>query len=94
MENTSSSKTIGIVIVVIIIIVGIWLMMRKPTDTTVPAANNGAYTSQSSDQTQGDTSALQSSGSSNADLAADSASIDAQMQGLSSDNASANQAVQ
>lgn len=89
MQNTSSSKTIGIVIVLIIIIAGIWLMMRKPasdtSDVVVPA------TSSQNTGTQGNgTTAAATVDVSDAALNQDSAAIDAQMGTLSTNTAAAN----
>ena len=87
MDNTSSSssKTVGIVIVVAIIVVGIWLMIRKPENTTLPPE-----TAQPQTPVQG----IQTSGSSDTALASDSASIDSQIQALGSDNSAVNQPTQ
>ena len=105
MQNSnSSSKTVGIVVVIIIIVVGIWLMVRKPSSDTMvnqPAATTTGTsqtttttTTTSTTPTDPNVQGIQSSGNSNASLDQDSASIDSQMQGLSSDTTAANQTPQ
>ena len=101
MDNTSSSssKTVGIVIVVAIIVVGIWLMIRKPENTTLPpeTATSDTTMQTAQDQTaqpQTPVQGIQTSGSSDTALASDSASIDSQIQALGSDNSAVNQPTQ
>ena len=98
MENTSSKKTIGIIVILIIIIVGILLMMKKSAPVTVSAPTaNTAETQQPAPAPVVDTSPaglIKSSGTATASLEQDSASVDAQLKGLSTDTTSANQAVQ
>lgn len=92
MEN-SSRNTLGIVLVVVIIVAGVWLMMRTPNGIPVPAEKE-TPTSQNTSSNGNPGDSIQSSGTSNTALDQDSASIDVQMQGLSSDNAQASQTVQ
>lgn len=108
MQNSSSSKkTVGIVIVILIVIAGIWLMTRKSgsdysntasssqTDNDMsgmnmqqPSGTTGAGTSGTG------TSSVSSTDTSDAALNQDAASIDAQMNGLNSDSAAAQQSAQ
>jgi|GEM_PF-6717093 len=98
MQNSSSSKTIGIIIVLVIIALGIWLMTRKSSDDTGAMAPYSDTSSTGDTGTTASTDASSSAGissdSSDAALDQDSAAIDAQMQGLSSDNAAASQTTQ
>ena len=96
-----SSKTTGVLIVIIIVVVGVWLMTRKAgTDysNTVPppstAQNNTpAGTGASGTQTQTGASAVTGINTDTSDtgLSQDSAAIDGEMSGLSSDTSAAAQ---
>ncbi len=88
MQN-SSSKTIGIVVVLIIIVVGIWLVTRNTPDNT---GANPYSASQSQSQMPTSSTSVSSTDSSDTALDKDSAAIDAQLGGLSSDNSAAQSA--
>ena len=90
MQNSSSSKTIGIVIVLVIVVVGIWLMTRKstPDDVRPTTATTQTQTQPVTPQAPAEApavSSIKTSGSSDAALNQDTASLDAQINGLNSD---------
>ena len=98
--SNNSSKTITVVVVILVIIVAIALIARKHP-AAAPATDLGgsssavtaptADTTASAPATDPSTAAIQNSGSSDASLSQDAASIDAQMNGLNSDNTAAAQ---
>ena len=96
MEQSSSKKTIGIIVILIIIIVGILLMMKKSAPITVPTATTDQAAQQSPAPVVDTTPAglIKASGTSDASLDQDTASIDAQLKAFQSDATSANQVVQ
>lgn len=97
MDNTTSntSKTIGIIIIVLIILAGVWLMTKRPGTENADTSQSTSSETQTPAQEQVDPaiSGVQLSGSSNASLDADLASMDSQMTGFAADNSAAQSAV-
>ena len=102
MSSTTSTRnmTVTIVIIARIVVVGIWFFINQPaasiTTTNVPTqaapqAQTGTPQAAASTTTNSNVAQIQGSGSSDASLDQDSASIDQQLGGLNSDTSAAQQ---
>lgn len=98
MSNSSSSKKIAIIIILAIIIIALWLIIKKSgsspvnNDTQMQAsvgqqASNHIATNTT--PSNPDVSQIKNSGTSDAALNQDAASLDAQLNGFASDTSSA-----
>lgn len=96
MDNTTSntSKTVGIIIIVALIAAGVWFMTKRSgtENTDTPQTTTSENQTPVVEQADPAITGVQLSGSSNASLDADLASMDSQMNGFSAENAAAQSA--
>jgi len=93
-NSNSSSRTLWVIIGIIVVIIVIWLIIRGTSHSNVAATPVDTGTSQAASAGAGTNQVGASANdSSNASISQDTSNIDTQLNGLNSDNASADQSL-